>query len=262
MNSEIAKAGLYLNRRRGTRYGRRAGFTLIELIIAGTVAVIVLGALTISLAQIGRGRTVVIRRLDAHMRATTALDAIRRDLTSVMRSDDLFDTRLLITDSSVASGRRGLGDLDRDELLLFNNRLGAVRLGNKYQGEGSEYETQYRVVDDEAGSALWQRRDPVPDRQPEGGGVATPLVDGIVAIQFQAYDGESWYPDWDSDLYGLPWAVRATVTAVGDNPNGDPLSDPGALVALRTTIAIDRIIPPKPLEETDCLLYTSPSPRD
>jgi type II secretion system protein J len=225
---------------------RRSGFTLIELIVAGAISVIVVGAITVSLSKIGRGREVANRRLDAHLRATSALDAVRRDLASVMRSSDLFETRLLIVDGADSSR---YGDLDRDELLVFSNRLGAVRPGDKYQGEGNEYETQVRIMEDELGAALWERRDPVPDRTPEGGGVALPLIDGVVALQLEAYDGESWYPDWDSDLYGLPWAVRATVTAVGQKNGEDPLAGAEGMVMLRTTVAIDRVIPPPEEEE-------------
>jgi type II secretion system protein J len=218
----------------------RRGFTLIELIVAGVVAVIVVGALSITFTQLGRGRAAAQKRLDAHIRANSALDAIRRDVASTLRSDDLLNCRVVINDYSTSTA---LGDLDRDELLLFSNRLASVR-PNKYQGEGSEYETQYRVQEDELGGVLWQRRDPMPDRTPDGGGMAFPLVDGVVGLQLEAYDGEAWYPDWDSDLYGLPWAVRATVTTVGQ-PNGeDPYADPRTLVSLRTTVAIDRIVPP------------------
>lgn len=232
--------------RRSTRRVRR-GFTVLELVVAGTVAVIVVGALSLSLAQLGRSRASTMKRLDAHMRANAALDSLRRDIASVLRSDDLFDTRVLITDESVGSF---VGDLDRDELLIFSTRFAALR-PNKYQGEGSEFETQYRIEEDELGAALWQRRDPVPDRWPDAGGLATPLVDGVVAVNFEAYDGEAWYADWDSDIYGLPWAIRATVTTVGQQNGDDPFSDPRNLVSLRTTIAIDRIIPPKEIESEE-----------
>jgi hypothetical protein len=143
-----------------------------------------------------------------------------------------------------------LGSLDRDELLLFSSRFAAVR-ANRYQGEGSEYETQYRVEEDALGAALWQRRDPFPDRWPDAGGMATPIVDGIIAINLEAYDGEAWYPDWDSDVHGLPWAVRISVTAVGQPVGDEAQIDPRMLVTLRTIVAIDRIIPPAGEEELD-----------
>ncbi len=229
----------------GARHGR-LGFTLVELIVAGMVSVIIVGAITISLSKIGKGREITSRRLDAHIRATLALDAVRRDVASVMRSADLFETRVLIQDGSVSNR---LGDLDRDELLVFSNRLTTARPADRYQGEGNEYETQIRIMDDELGSALWMRRDPVPDRNPDAGGVAIPSVDGVVSLQLEAYDGESWYPDWDSDLYGIPWAVRVSVTAAGRKNGDDEIFDNEAFVTLRTTVAIDRIIPPPDEEE-------------
>lgn len=224
---------------------RRSGFTILELVVAGVVAAIIVGALTLSLSQLGRSRNATMIRLEAHMRANAALDALRRDIASVLRSGDLFETRLLIIDGSVGSL---VGPLDRDELLLFSSRIAPVR-PNRYQGEGSEYETQYRVEEDRLGAALWQRRDPIPDRWPDAGGVATPMVDGIVELNLEGYDGEAWFPDWDSDLHGLPWAIRITVTAIG-NPVGDERSIEGrSLVTLRTVVAVDRIIPPPTEEE-------------
>ena len=235
-----------IERNHGPRHAPR-GFTLIELIVAGLVGAIVIGSVTFTLAQVAKSRGATRKRLDAHVRAHAALDAIRRDLASAIRSEDLMNCRVLITDDEAgASG----GDMPRDELLLFANRLGTTGSDVRYQGEGNEYEIQYRVEDDDLGTALWQRRDAMPDRTPDGGGTAVPLVDGVVGIDFEAYDGESWYPDWDSDLYGLPWAIRATVSAVGQANGEDPLSDVRNLVTLQTVVAIDRIVPPKQ-EETE-----------
>ena len=103
------------------------------------------------------------------------------------------------------------------------------------------------MEDDYAGSALWQRRDAVPDDNPEGGGTVTPLVDGIIGLKVEAYDGESWYPDWDSDFDGIPWALRVTVLATGDATGSDPTDANKSTIVLRTQIALDRIVPP--LEE-------------
>ena len=223
------------------------GFTLIELIVAGLVGAIVIGTVTYTLSQVAKSRGATRKRLDAHVRAHAALDSIRRDIASAIRSADLMDCRVLITDDQAGASA---GDMPRDELLLFANRLGSAGSDIRYQGEGNEYEIQYRVEDDDLGTALWQRRDAMPDRTPDGGGTAVPLVDGVVGVDFEAYDGESWYTDWDSDLYGLPWAIRATVSAVGQANGEDPLGDVRNLVTLQTVVAIDRIVPPKQ-EETE-----------
>ncbi len=238
VSARPARRRLAADRRRRSR---PRGFTILEMVVAGTVAIIVVGAISISLNQLGRSRASTMKRLDAHMRANAALDALRRDVASLLRSDDLFNSRVLITDDSTITPA---GSMDRDEILLFNSRFNAIR-PDKYQGEGSDYETQYRVSDDDMGAALWQRRDPAPDRWPDAGGLATPVVDGVIGLNLEAYDGESWYPDWDSDIYGLPWAVRATVTAIGTPTGEEAWEDTKSIVQLRTTIAIDRIVPPK-----------------
>ncbi|MBL9149743.1 MAG: hypothetical protein JNM94_13720 [Phycisphaerae bacterium] len=240
---KVANANPCATTLRPRRHAERRAFTLLELIVAGAIGVIVVGALTLSMTQLSKSRAATQKRLDAHLRASTALDNLRRDLASTVRTDDLFFTRLLIVDQTQSSSQ---AVLDRDELLLFSSSLDTARVENaRYEGEGSEYETHYRVENDELGSALLQRRDPMPDAMPEGGGVVTPVVDGVVAINLEAYDGENWYPDWDSDIYGMPWAVRATVTAAG-HANGDvDLRDKSSFVTLRTTVALDRIVPPK-----------------
>jgi type II secretion system protein J len=219
----------------------RRGFTLIELVVAGTVAALVLGAVTFSLSQVGRARLIATERTEAFQRAGTALENIRRDVSAAMRDEDLFLCRFLLTtdEPSVRNGGN-----DRSELLLFSESMRSIQ-PIEYQGEGREYETHYRIEDDELGAALWRRRDAVPDEVPDGGGMAEPIADGVVGLLVEASDGlGSWRPEWDSDIDGIPMLVRITVTAVG-TPVGQDATRDTPDVTLRTMVAIDRVIEPK-----------------
>lgn len=229
------------HRRRMTsrRLGMRRSFTLVELIVAGVITSFIMGTISMSLANLARSKISSRLRLEAHLRADSALEIMRRDIVSIIRSDDLFWTRFYLTDSYADTPA---GRMDRDELLFFNNRLRPVR-SSEYQGEGSEYETQYRIEDDDYGPKLWQRRDPLPDKYPFGGGVATPVVESIVSLKFEAYDGFQWHDEWDSDSEGLPLAVRITVVASGDYGYEDVFDAPFA--TLRTIVSIDRILLPR-----------------
>jgi len=225
------------------RVGRR-GFTLIELLLAGLIVAMIVGAVGFSLAQVGRARNTARVRLDAYLRADAALDTLRRDVQSLIRSDDLYLARVLLFDDTALTPA---GSVERDELLVFSTRLQAVR-PIEYNGEGGEYESQFRVFDDDMGPGLWQRRDPVPDEFPGSGGVASPVADGVLSLRIEAYDGDSWYDEWDSDVSGLPWAVRITVIASGAPIGSDAYAEEYPWVTLRTVVSIDRVPPPPPLE--------------
>lgn len=225
----------------------RRGFTLVELIIAGIIAVIVVATLGTSLSQLARARATCKVRLTAHLRANAALERVRKEIQEVIRSDDLINTRMLITDGKYDSP---VGELERDEVLAYITRLSPVR-GKSYEGDGLEHEIQVRVADDESGSALWIRSDAVPDSNEGGGGHADPVMDGVIAMNVEAYDGASWYDNWDSDINGLPWALRVTISAGGDAAGEDLFEQAGDLMSLRTIIPIDRVVPPyeEPLPE-------------
>ena len=190
----------------------RLGFTLIELVVAGTIAAMVLMAVTFALAQLSKTRNIARERVEAFQRASMSIEALRRDIAAMIRTDDLFDTRFLLT-TREASARTG--GHERSDLLMFNISLRPLRPID-YQGEGREYETHYRVEDDELGSALWRRRDMAPDERPDGGGLAEPIADGVVGFLVEASDGDGgWRTEWDSDVDGVPKLVRVTVTATG-----------------------------------------------
>ncbi len=220
--------------------GRR-GFTLIEMMVACVITAFIMGSVAMSLGQLSRAKTTCKERLDAHLRADAAVAALRRDIVTIIRTDDLFWTRLLLIDDTVATE---LGRMDRDELLVFNHRLRPIR-DIDFSGEGLEYETQYRIEDDEFGPVLWRRRDAVPDEYLLGGGLAAPLVEGIVSLMIEAYDGNEWYHEWDSDYDGLPLALRVTVIASGHRSGDDVYDAP--LAVLGTVIPIDRVLPPADL---------------
>ncbi len=224
--------------RGNTPRGRR-GFTLVELLVAGMITAFVLGAVSISLSQLSRAKTGARTQLAAHLRADAALTALRRDIVSVLRDPDLFWTRMLLEDHSVSTP---FGPMDRDEILIFNSRLRPIR-DLDFSGDGIEFETQFRIDEDAIGPVLWQRRDAVPDEYTRGGGVATPLIAGVVGLALEAYDGDLWYSMWDSDFDGLPLAIRVTVVASGCRDGDEPFDSP--LAILRTVIPIDRVPPPQ-----------------
>ena len=219
----------------------KRGFTIIELVVAIMIAAIISGAVATSISQLGKARDISRIRMTASRRASDALENIRRDVQSTVRSDDLFDTRLRLA-PEVA--RSPIGEVDRDQMLLFATRLRPIR-SIEYSGEGNEYETQYRIEEDRDGPALWRRRDAVPDEFEDAGGIAEPIGDGVVALRFEAFDGEGWVQEWDSDVDGLPISIRATVTASGARPGEDAFLDARSLSVMRTEIPIDRVIKPK-----------------
>ena len=94
--------------------GRR-GFTLIEMMVACVITAFIMGSVAMSLGQLSRAKTTCKERLDAHLRADVAVAALRRDIVTIIRTDDLFWTRLLLIDDTVATdakttiGAAGIG---------------------------------------------------------------------------------------------------------------------------------------------------------
>ncbi len=222
---------------------RRSGFTLVEVLVAGVILAFVMGSVSLSLSQLGKAKSSSKQRFDAYHRADVALTALRQNIVATIRSDDLFYTRLLLYDDSMNSD---VGEVDRDEILIFTNQLREI-YPSDYAGEGCEYETQFRIEDDEYGPVLWQRRDAVPEEFPLGGGLIKPVVEGVVSLSIEVYDGEQWQVSWDSDIDGLPYAVRITVMASGHRELDDLPTAP--LATMRTVVALDRVLPPRDVIE-------------
>jgi type II secretion system protein J len=217
--------------------GSVRGFTLVELIVAVIVGTVVAGATTTAVMTLVRGKNRAIARHEAHRRAETAVSRVAMDLQAVIRDRDLAACRVMVTDSGP-----GVGGLESDGLLLFTRSLAAVR-GSEGVPEGADREVQYKLVAEGSAASLWRRTQAGVDDYSNAGGVATPVVDGIVSFSVRAMDRASWFDAWDSDSLGMPHALA--VTAVG-------VSDDGTVRATaRRVVAIDRVpIAPEAATET------------
>jgi hypothetical protein len=135
----------------------------------------------------------------------------------------------------------------RDELLLLVRSFRRVRPLSEGE-ESAEQEAHYRVADlvGREGTGLWRRADHALDRAQDAGGLARPIVPGVVSLSIQAYDGASWYDVWDSDFDGMPHALRVTVVAQADT------DDRVVTATARRIISIDRVpLPAETLGEDD-----------
>jgi len=216
---------------------RRRGLTLVELIAAAAVAAIVASATVGVMSRLLRARDATAARAQAVDRAHAAAEHIASDILHVARDRDLSMTRLVVSDGGTDAG-------PRDELLLLTRTLRRVRPPDEGPA-GGEVEVQYRVaehVDPDAPLALWRRADQAFDPAQDAGGLAAPLIPGVVTLGIQASDGSDWFTTWDSDSYGLPVALRVVVTARADR-------DAGRAAVTRATarrvVAIDRVSLPE-----------------
>ena len=210
------------------------GFTLAELIIASIMLAILVTASYIAISQTLRARDRSQSRADAFFRASSTADLIAADTVSALRDADLTECRIAI----VRDGKPGLG---QDGLLLYSHLNRTVR-ARAEQPEGEEAEVQFRAQAGEKPGTLtlWRRTDPVIDEVPDGGGVASALIDGVKGVQIQASNGTDWLDEWDSDNDGLPYAVRISVTGTDDATK--------EAIVVRRVVAIDRVPLPSEME--------------
>ena len=210
----------------------RRAFTLLELIIAIVMIAILVASTTTAISAAIRARDRGGARAEASSRARVAASVIAAERASTLRASDLTEARIAI----LRSGPAGRG---QDGILLFAHIRSPIRSLSP-QPEGDECESQFRLEPSLAHAGLftlWNRRQPVPDDYPEAGGVASPLVDGLTSLRFEAFNGASWLDTWDSDTDGFPHAVRLTLQAADDTGK--------TIITARRVVAFDRVpIPP------------------
>ena len=227
--------------RRRTNMAFAVGFSLIEVLVAVTIAAGVAGATTLAISRSADARDASRSRQQAHSRADVAAERVALDIAASLREGDLYFGRVAILDASQ-------GDRGRDVLLLYAKSLREGTRGTRDGGRGSEFEVHYRLEPSMTApvrgmvaerrqrlspATLWRRVDAVPDEMPEGGGVASPLVDWVTSLSVEAFDGDRWVEIWDTDYDGYPHAVRVVVEAASD--------DLRQTAVARRVVALDRV---------------------
>lgn len=237
------------DRRSSTRTRARArvsGFTLVELVVASVIAAMLAGAVALSTNQLAKSRDRSNVRQEGHARVHAAVQLVAREVANLVRAGDLTQTIVRIE-----QGPDQGAQWESDRLLIFNRsqiptRWPGYALGMELelQDEGDVFEAQFALVPGMTADGLgvlWERRDPIPDDYYDAGGVAIPLVSGLLSFNVEAFDGASWVDEWDSDEYGIPYAIRISCYGLMDaNSDGDDL------VWAQTTVALDRMPLPEP----------------
>ena len=208
------------------------GFTLVELIAASVIVAMISAAAALVIFRMSRTLRGASAQ-EAFARADAGAALMARDVLTASRENDLTFAKL-----SIAHGGQTDPAQAHDSITMLSLSSRPVRALPSHN-EGPVHEVQYRVdrppvtsAREAPQSCLMKREDPNPDEYLDAGGVVTPVVPGIVGLRIQAYDGTSWFDDWDTDSDGYPHAVRITVSAS---------SDDGRVVRIaRRTISLDR----------------------
>ncbi|MFG0328666.1 MAG: type II secretion system protein GspJ [Phycisphaerales bacterium] len=221
----------------------RPAFTLVELIVATVITAMLAGAATLSMQRLIRARDRSKERQEAVTTIYAVTQVIARDISNIVRDPDLRHAMVRVTDDVSGSS----GD-ESDGLLLFTRSYRPAR-PRDIDAEGAVYETQYRLDrDDDLGGVLWRRRDPVPDEFYDAGGVAVPIATGVLSLEIEAYDGSEWRDEWDSDIAGLPHALRVTCRGVMEGTDLPTVA--------QVVVAIDRT--PTPVDPAAAELNVGP----
>lgn len=205
-----------------TRAATPRGFTLIELVVALIIGVVVTGATTAIVRQFSRAKSRAVARQEAFARAAAGADRIATDIELLVRDEELTFAK-----ASIQNG--GDPTSGADGLTLVTRSLRRVRTQTD-NPEGADREVMFHV--EHLPDALWRRTDAPADEFLDAGGIAEPIVRGVVGLSVQASDGVTWLEDWDSDRDGFPHGVRVTVTALAD--------DGTTKGTARRTVALDR----------------------
>ncbi len=193
---------------------RNAGFTLIELLMAATLTAMVVGGAFVSLSVVLKAYKEHGRKANTPQIARLILERMRTDLQSTFLSPHDDRTRFVAQDFTN-------GEFSADTLTFIS----AVNKPMEYGAGTSDLaEVQYYIDQDDATPEKWllRRFDPTPDSDPFSGGEAALLGPKVVSLDFQFYDGEMWWPEWDS-MEEIPICVYAEIglfepERLGDTP--------------------------------------------
>ncbi|UCD00355.1 MAG: prepilin-type N-terminal cleavage/methylation domain-containing protein [Phycisphaerales bacterium] len=184
---------------------RRAGFTLVEVLVASTIAVFIAMVAAAALRTMTASSDAVDRNIDAAAEVRFAANMIARDLQNFYRTDDIEQTKLIgMLDS-------GSADVTASHIIFYTvNRIKA----RPDQPEGDIYEVEYYLSqDEEERSRLMRRLWPNPSEELEPGGMLTVIAEDIELFDIEYFDGEGYVYEWPEEMQSLPELITVTLAA-------------------------------------------------
>lgn len=215
------------------------GFTLVEMIVASTIVVGIMGTTVLCMTSGTRSEKVVTMRSGVLQTARVALDRIAADLRLAVP---------LHPDGAFVGIDRVIEEveMEADNVDFATRNYRPVR-----PGEGDVCETSYFVSrDPQTGEwCLYRRRDPSPDHRPFEGGVRERIARGVRGFRLEYTDGVLWENSWGRDprerdmptnaldvgpIAPLPDAVRISIALAPPlDPRRPPDPDADVLVFQR-----------------------------
>jgi general secretion pathway protein J len=171
---------------------RRAGFTLLEVMVAIGILAIIVGLIYGSISMTADSKEEVETGNDVYQQARWALDKMDQDLTSAFVSKNQQTHSLFY-----ALHRKNSDGLPLDEVHFtsFNH----VKY-NPNARESDQAEISYFVMEnpDNGVMTLYRREDAKMDANNLEGGDFYDLVENVVSLSLRYWDGEQWVDEWDT----------------------------------------------------------------
>lgn len=232
-------------------------FTLVELLLALSLAATLGVGISMTFAQGRRAESAATAEADARQVGRLALEWIARDLQSVLENPSAFNPGLqgsdyeqdgqpvdilLCTTSSNLPAWRELADTpEAAQLNPFAAAFGAAPAATPADSDVLQLEYYIGVDLERDPPGLVRRTRPIPtiETADEAQGYTTvALAREVVGLDLKYYDGAEWLDTWDSaQSNGYPRAIQVTVTVRVGRPPEDP-TEPPATRAFTRTLAL------------------------
>jgi general secretion pathway protein J len=209
----------------------RPGFTLVEVLLAMTISSLLVLSVISATRTLGGARGRVDRQTRKLQEARRGLHEITCALRNVRRDFDRQNPAIL---GYNASGEMGS---DRISLLIVSDRR-----SRPDGAESDQYEASFYLwtAGEMALPSLMCRRDHALDDEPEEGGIASVVAEGVVGLTFEYYNGTDWQKEWSELELSGPEAIRVTVAVVTQDSDVSVSPQP---IVLSTVVPIHMQMP-------------------
>jgi prepilin-type N-terminal cleavage/methylation domain-containing protein len=188
---------------------RRAGFTLVELIVAMTLTVLVTGSTVVMLRSMTAARERLDRYVPLQHEGRVAVEAVTTALRNAYRAE--------AKESPLEGIDEVQGGWPADRIRFFTVSLRPVRPGQP-ESEVHECEFFLQMRGPDELPSLMCRRDPTRNALPDGGGVVQRVAAGVVGLDFRYLDRGKWVDDWTEERQAWPEAVDVRVVVMSPRP--------------------------------------------